>query len=101
MHVKTGNYLREILFVTNLAGNHVQFEKADEPGVKLIVTDIGKIAYEMDNTQRSVFIAELCAPNSSNLFLLNAAHKSKVNVYGARGWYVSMSPGMALFVCLF
>ena len=93
MHIKTGNYLREVLFVTNLAGSHVQFEKADEPGVKLIVTDNGKIAYEMDNTQRSVFIAELSAPNSTNLYLMCAAHKSRVNVYGSRGWYISMTPG--------
>jgi len=92
-HQVTGNYIKEVLSVRNLANNVVVFEVAENNlGLKLIVGDNGRVNFERDHSDRSKFIVELNG-NDGNVCLLNKAQRYRTNALGSQGWYLSMSPG--------
>ncbi len=55
----------------NLANNVVVFEN-EARGTRLMVADDGAVGFDFDNTERSLFVAELCGGGQNgNVYLLN------------------------------
>lgn len=89
-NVKTGNYIQEVLYVTNLANRQVVFDLESRRGVKLSISDDGRVGFEYDNTDRSLFICDV-VDSAGNVYLQSVAHRYQWNNFGGRGWYLSMA----------
>lgn len=91
-HRATGNYIREVLSVRNLANNEVQFIVAENNlRLKLIIADNARVGFERDHSDRSIFIVELNSSDGS-VCLLSKANRHRTNALGGQGWYLSMTP---------